>query len=67
MTYKWSLAGSGDHRANRGCGLSLYDILEQQLALFPDLFRSYEKAAEAAIDKVRAGGSPRPQSEGNRS
>ncbi|PRZ52397.1 hypothetical protein BX589_11471 [Paraburkholderia fungorum] len=67
MSYKRFLTGSGDHRAKCDRGLSLYDILEQQLALFPDMFRSYEKAAKAAIDKVRAGGSPRPQSEGNRS
>jgi hypothetical protein len=56
MEFENSYKGSGND--SNGCrrGTALYDILEQQMALFPDLFRSYEKAAIAAIEKVRARG-----------
>ncbi|QIN68076.1 hypothetical protein SBC1_81230 (plasmid) [Caballeronia sp. SBC1] len=56
MEFENSYKGSGND--SNGCrrGMALYDILERQMALFPDLFRSYEKAAIAAIEKIRTRG-----------
>jgi hypothetical protein len=51
-----SYEGSRNDSQGYRRGMALYDILERQMALFPDLFRSYEKAAIAAIEKVRAHG-----------
>lgn len=64
MGFENSFKGSGNDSSGWRRGMMLYDILEQQMALFPDLFRSYERAAIAAIEKIRTCGTAPPDPRG---